>query len=167
LLDDPFSALDKTTRNLISVRLFGSGGLLRRLGTTVIYTTHDGMYSTKSLYLDRPLTVVLEQFKSSADRVFRVDMEGSLTELPHQRSNLLDLMEIPSVPEVLPESKEKALETITVKKTSNSETDRTKLLIQDRTVYKTYFKSVGSLHTGLFLAGGVLFSFTLKFPGSY
>ncbi len=42
LLDDPFSAIDKTTRNLISVRLFGSGGLLRRLGTTVIYTTHDG-----------------------------------------------------------------------------------------------------------------------------
>ena len=167
MLDDPFSSLDKTTRNLISVRLFGSGGLLRRLGTTVIYTTHDGMNSTKSIYLDRPLTVVLEQFKGSADRVLEVDMEGNLTELPHQRSNLLDVMEISSVPEALPEMKEKVLETIATKKASDSETNRTKLLIQDRTVYKTYFKSVGSLHTGLFLAGGVLFAFTLKFPGSY
>jgi ABC-type nitrate/sulfonate/bicarbonate transport system ATPase subunit len=48
LLDDPFSALDKKTRNLISVRLFGSGGLLRRLGITVIYTTHDGKASVLS-----------------------------------------------------------------------------------------------------------------------
>lgn len=56
-----------------------------------------------SIYLDRPLTVVLEQFKGSADRVLEVDMEGNLTELPHQRSNLLDVMEISSVPEALPE----------------------------------------------------------------
>jgi ATP-binding cassette, subfamily C (CFTR/MRP), member 1 len=125
------------------------------------------MYSTKSLYLDRPLTVVLEQFKGSADHVLEVDAEGGLTELPHQRSNLLDLMEISSVPKALPESKEKVVETVTVKKASDSETNRTKLLIQDRTVYKTYFNSVGSLHSGLFLAGGVLFAFTLKFPGSY
>jgi hypothetical protein len=111
--------------------------------------------------------VVLEQFKGSADRVLELDMEGNLTELPHQRSNLLDVMEISSVPEALPEMKEKVLETIATKKASDSETNRTKLLIQDRTVYKTYFKSVGSLHTGLFLAGGVLFAFTLKFPGSY
>jgi ABC-type thiamine transport system ATPase subunit len=50
LLDDPFSALDKTTRDLILIRLFGASGLLRKLGTTVIYTTHDGKHSPGSCY---------------------------------------------------------------------------------------------------------------------
>lgn len=44
IMDDPFSALDKTTRSLISARLMGPRGLLRRLGTTVIYATHSGQF---------------------------------------------------------------------------------------------------------------------------
>jgi hypothetical protein len=93
-------------------------------------------------------------------------MEGTLTELPHQRSNLLDLMEISQAPEAEPEKDENATETINVKQVSASEsTPSTKSLVQDRTVYKTYFESVGTLHTGIFLTLGVLFAFTLKFPG--
>jgi ATP-binding cassette, subfamily C (CFTR/MRP), member 1 len=120
----------------------------------------------KHLHLDGPLTVIIEQFKGSADRVLEVDLEGCLTELPHQRSNLFDLMEINFLPEVLIETKEKVLETVPTKEPSDSDkTNKTRLLIQDRTVYKTYFRAVGPLHTGLFLVGGVLFAFTLKFPG--
>ena len=50
-----------------------------------------------------------EHFKSSADRVFAVDMEGSLTELQHQRSSIHDLIEISPAPEALPENIEKDL----------------------------------------------------------
>jgi ATP-binding cassette subfamily C (CFTR/MRP) protein 1 len=147
------------------MRLFGTGGLLRRLGTTVIYTTYDGKCFTESCTLWSS-DCSSEQFKSSADRVFDVGVGGSLTELSHQRSNLLDLMEISSPPGALPEKNEKVVEAVTTKNDSEAKkTPSTKTLIQDRTVYKTYFKSVGTLHTGIFLAFGVVFAFTSKFPG--
>lgn len=41
LLDDVFSALDRTTKHHIATRLLGPEGLLRRLGTTVLFATHD------------------------------------------------------------------------------------------------------------------------------
>ncbi len=107
-----------------------------------------------------------EQFKGSADRVLEVDMEGTLTELPHSRSNLLDLMEIAPARDTLLDKSEKVVETVTTKKVSEAETTPiTKSLVQDRTVYRTYFKSVGILHTVIFLAFGVLFAFSSKFPG--
>ncbi len=108
----------------------------------------------------------LEQFKGSADRVVQVHYDGPLAELPHQRSNLLDLIEISSMLESPPEEKEKFSETNAAKKASGADEKKsTKSLVQDRTVYKIYFESVGALHTGIFLAGGVLFAFVLKFPG--
>jgi ATP-binding cassette, subfamily C (CFTR/MRP), member 1 len=145
------------------VRLFGSGGLLRRLGTTVIYTTHDG----KRLFELRMGSLSdsdLEQFKGSADRVFQVDMKGALTELPHQRSNMVDLMEIEQAPASFTTKKETVQRE--TKKAAKAETNQsTKLLVQDGTVYRTYFKSVGTFHTATFLAFAVVFAFTLKFPG--
>ncbi|KAK5122260.1 hypothetical protein LTR85_004170 [Meristemomyces frigidus] len=39
VLDDPFSALDRATENLVANRLLGRDGLLRRLRTTVFITT--------------------------------------------------------------------------------------------------------------------------------
>jgi hypothetical protein len=147
------------------MRLFGPGGLLRRLGTTVIYTTHDGKHFTESCTLCSS-DCSSEQFKSSANRVFDVGAGGSLTELSHQRSNLFDLMEISSALDALPEKNENVVDTVTTKNDSEAETTpNTKTLIQDRTVYKTYFKSVGTLHTSIFFALGVVFAFTLKFPG--
>ncbi|KAM3454998.1 hypothetical protein NHJ6243_008687 [Beauveria neobassiana] len=41
ILDDVFSALDRRTKKRVATKLLGSGGLLRQLKTTVIYTTHD------------------------------------------------------------------------------------------------------------------------------
>lgn len=49
LLDDVFSALDGTTKQLVSGRLLGPSGLFSRLGTTVIFTTHDGESRKKRL----------------------------------------------------------------------------------------------------------------------
>jgi ATP-binding cassette subfamily C (CFTR/MRP) protein 1 len=42
LLDDIFSGLDRATVELLFERLWGSDGLLRRMGTTVIFATHGG-----------------------------------------------------------------------------------------------------------------------------
>lgn len=37
--------------------------------------------------------------------------------------------------------------------------------IPDREVYRTYFRSIGSVNVWLFIGGGVVFAFCLKFPG--
>lgn len=44
VLDDVLSAVDKETTALIMTRLFGEGGLLRSLGTTVVMTTNTRMF---------------------------------------------------------------------------------------------------------------------------
>ena len=41
LLDDPLSAVDRTTKRTILDRLFGRLGLLNEMGTTVIHVTQD------------------------------------------------------------------------------------------------------------------------------
>ena len=40
ILDDVFSALDKTTEKIIAEKLFGKGGIFQKLGSTVIMVTH-------------------------------------------------------------------------------------------------------------------------------
>lgn len=40
-----------------------------------------------------------------------------------------------------------------------------KQTLGDRAVYKTYFKSVGFLHTTIFLFGAMAWSVSFKFPG--
>lgn len=42
LLDDVLSGLDGETSQAIYSRLFGTEGLLRRLGSTVVFATHSG-----------------------------------------------------------------------------------------------------------------------------
>lgn len=41
LLDDVLSAIDRTTKRDIMEHLFGSNGIVRKLGTTVIHITQD------------------------------------------------------------------------------------------------------------------------------
>ncbi|ODA76640.1 hypothetical protein RJ55_07911 [Drechmeria coniospora] len=60
LLDDVFSALDRKSRERISVRLMGPHGLFRRMGTTVLFTTHD------------------RHIASFADEVYHIDDQGRL-----------------------------------------------------------------------------------------
>lgn len=45
ILDDVFSGLDIPTSTAISNKIFGSNGLLRGLGTTVVMASHSGMTS--------------------------------------------------------------------------------------------------------------------------
>jgi ABC-type nitrate/sulfonate/bicarbonate transport system ATPase subunit len=45
LLDDVFSAIDRTTEKHITDRLFGKTGIFRQLGTTVIQVVQDSEYN--------------------------------------------------------------------------------------------------------------------------
>jgi ABC-type uncharacterized transport system ATPase subunit len=42
ILDDPFSGLDRTTEDAIFNALLAPGGLLRRMGATIIMTSNSG-----------------------------------------------------------------------------------------------------------------------------
>ncbi|KFY90590.1 hypothetical protein V498_05885 [Pseudogymnoascus sp. VKM F-4517 (FW-2822)] len=146
IMDDPFSALDKTTRSLISARLMGPRGLLRRLGTTVIYATHS------------------DHFQKSADRVFEILRDGRVIE--HSRKpkpqNLYDptAQARPSsfVSPNAPTVKETDAETI------SSQKDGRKKLMEDKEVYKTYYNSIGFAQGMVFSTSSIIFAFTLKFP---
>lgn len=57
LLDDTMSALDVKTQALIIKNLFSKGGILRQLGTTVVWATHSSKHILSSVKIkpDVPL----------------------------------------------------------------------------------------------------------------
>ena len=77
-----------------------------------------------------------------------------------------DEVESSDVSDTLLETKENATTVTTTRKAvaKSDKEDSKKSLIQDRTVYKAYFKTVGTFHTVVFIMFGVVFAFTLKFP---
>jgi ATP-binding cassette subfamily C (CFTR/MRP) protein 1 len=56
ILDDVLSALDNNTAESVLERLLGKSGLFRKLGTTVILTTHAGMSTLAPVYNASKLT---------------------------------------------------------------------------------------------------------------
>ncbi|KAJ8063041.1 hypothetical protein OCU04_008285 [Sclerotinia nivalis] len=72
LLDDVFSAVDETTKTSMREKLFGSKGILREQGTTIIRVTQDYKCSTKSVF---------KQFIEAADVVLQIDEKGNLQQL--------------------------------------------------------------------------------------
>ena len=77
LLDDVFSALDRHTKKRVATKLLGSDGILLRLNTTVVYTTHDSMFSDGT-YQCNLVNVVTETIAALADEVYEIDEDGSL-----------------------------------------------------------------------------------------
>lgn len=78
------SALDSNTADAIFHRLIGSGGLLQRLGTTVIMTTHSG----NTLILPTiVLLLTLEQAKyvDSADQVLLIGEDCTIESVSRSR----------------------------------------------------------------------------------
>ncbi|KAK2594831.1 hypothetical protein QQS21_007459 [Conoideocrella luteorostrata] len=78
VLDNVFSALDQATADAIFARLFGPNGLLRRLGSTVVMTTHNGIqhpsfplrFRNRRSELNSCDTV---EYIKSADKIFVVE----------------------------------------------------------------------------------------------
>ncbi|KAI0459697.1 putative ATP-binding cassette transporter [Xylaria acuta] len=143
LLDDVLSAVDRTTKKHILENLFGTNGLLTKQGTAVIQVTQD------------------YQSAQFADSVLKIE-NGNLAPYKFPDSDFKGDQPPDSIESQTPEApsdsfnpSEKARENI---KTSQ------KSMIADRQVYRTYFGSIGRTHLGIFLAFGVAFAFTLRFP---
>ncbi|KAI1425294.1 putative ATP-binding cassette transporter [Xylaria sp. FL1777] len=142
LLDDVFSAIDRTTKKQILENLFGVNGLLTQQGTAVIQVTQDW------------------QSAQFASRIFSIE-DGSLVpyrfpDPDYKGQQLPDYAQKPEVPSVglgrLEKEEKKDVKT------------RQKLMIADRQVYRTYFASIGRTHLVIFFTFGVAFAFTLRFP---
>ena len=145
LLDDVFSALDRTTHKLVHERLFGMNGVFRQLGTTVIQTVQN----------DHPVKM--------ADKVYRIDETGHLcpsefvdSEQVHGDEGLETTLDH--------EVEKSAVTTGRPPQPSEQSGQASATRMADSSVYRTYFQSVGRLHTILFFVCGVFFAFCLKFP---
>ncbi|KAI0536463.1 putative ATP-binding cassette transporter [Xylaria digitata] len=148
LLDDVFSAIDRTTKKHILENLFGANGLLTEQGTAVIQVTQEhqpAQFADKVLRIEDQ-NLVPYRFPDS-------DYKGD--ELP-DNSTEAQRPEDPGGDLGLPgkNEKEREKEVKTVQK----------LMIADRQVYRTYFGSIGRTHLVIFFAFGVAFAFTLRFP---
>lgn len=134
LLDDVFSAIDQRTKEYMTARLFGPDGIVRKWGVTVLQTTNDDFIAQQ------------------ADTVFVITSTGCLEPYaPHIRVAAgADVATGPSQEKVA----QKPLEVHQAPTKS----------MNDRQVYRAYFRSIGHLHMILFLIGGVSFAFCLRFP---
>ncbi|KAI1152199.1 putative ATP-binding cassette transporter [Nemania diffusa] len=148
LLDDVLSAVDRTTKTHILDNLFGANGLLTEQHTAVIHVTQDS------------------QSAQFADVVLRIE------------NNSLVPYTFPESPDSPDYPEDQKLDTAEAQRSearsgSSSPPDKTekkdkaaqKLMITDRQVYSTYFGSIGRTHLAIFLACGIAFAFTLRFPG--
>lgn len=134
LLDDVFSAIDQRTKEYMTARLFGPEGIVRKWGITVLQTTNDDFVAQQ------------------ADTVFVIASTGRLEPYTPQAR-------IARGPDAASEpSHEKAAQ-----KPPEVQQGPTKPL-NDRQVYRAYFRSIGRLHMILFLIGGISFAFCLRFP---
>lgn len=183
ILDDVFSALDQRTKQHIAQSLLGQPS--SNTERTIIYTTHDGMIAlvTSAGPPSAILTIVLaEHIANMADEVYHIDKMGHLSPMSYlglpKRLDLIstgqeqygDRSEVDSLEATNPRpppsgDKPKQVSGKLQAPLISIERQAAKQTLGDRAVYKTYFKSVGFLHTTIFLFGAMAWSVSFKFPG--
>ncbi|KAK7747380.1 hypothetical protein SLS53_001634 [Cytospora paraplurivora] len=160
ILDDVFSALDRRTRWRIATNLLKRN--TAKLEKTIIYTTHD------------------EQIANLADEVYQIDELGHLIRRPdlglasiasgkgkHLESPELASLENMAVAEDSSIDDHPNTQTPTKARSPLDAVERqaAKQMIGDRAVYKTYAKSVGWLHSTIFIVGAMAWAVSFKFSG--
>ncbi|KAI1326562.1 putative ABC multidrug transporter [Xylariaceae sp. FL0255] len=148
IFDDVFSGLDADMEDQVFRRVFGSFGLLRKRGATVVLSTH----SIRHL--------------PNADQVVALGQDGEVVE----QGTFTDLMALRSYVASLGIKSAAARETSTVKEVPENgipsvpeEKVSRARQTGDVTVYKTYFKSMGLFLTGLLFFLGLAFGFFSTF----
>uniref|UniRef100_L2FYZ1 ABC multidrug transporter n=1 Tax=Colletotrichum fructicola (strain Nara gc5) TaxID=1213859 RepID=L2FYZ1_COLFN len=150
LLDDVFSALDRATRQQISTRLLGPEGLLRRLGTTGLFTTHDSMLADQvyEITVDRILAPLSLQKPANGDAIENRIAQGETTEKGFDEKDIT--------------ASDQAINaTVQNVKDDQNEKD-TK--VSDRQVYLRYVRAMGFKNAGIFLFLVIAFAICLKLP---
>ncbi|KAI0506235.1 putative ATP-binding cassette transporter [Xylaria bambusicola] len=146
LLDDVFSAIDRTTKKHILENLFGTNGLLTQLGTTVIQVTQDW------------------QSAQFADTVVAIE-DGSLVPYTFpEPDHKVDQVPDPAQETKAPSGDPKGLEKGNAEKERGKKKTVPTVIVGDRQVYRTYFGSFGATHVTIFFAISIIFAFTLRFP---
>ncbi|KAJ4417724.1 hypothetical protein N0V82_005998 [Gnomoniopsis sp. IMI 355080] len=136
LLDDVFSALDRTTRHQVSTRLLGPEGLLRKSGATVLFTTHDASIARL------------------ADEVYEISVYGTLAPAFAQAKGSIEKATATKSANLNDENALKAhaeLAVATVAQKTGYENDDLKKPVSDRQVYLRYARAMGFQNTGIFL----------------
>ncbi|KAK1969081.1 canalicular multispecific organic anion transporter 1 [Colletotrichum sublineola] len=154
LLDDVFSALDRTTRQRISTRLLGPRGLLRRLGTTVVFTTHDASITTL------------------ADEIYEISIDGELSSNLIQKSSNSEKAEdtMDEVVQIVNSDTDAKISLASVAPATKSaleignEESKAEKLVSDRQVYLRYAQAMGFKNAGVFLILVIGFAICLKLP---
>ncbi|KAJ4389666.1 hypothetical protein N0V93_007138 [Gnomoniopsis smithogilvyi] len=182
ILDDVFSALDRTTKQRVAKTLLGQPPADTH--RTIIYTTHDGtITSVQSTGLPVAiLTIVLtEHIASLADEVYHIDKLGRLSQLADlglpkrlvtttvgegQHVDPSESESIEAENSRMSPSSEKPNQVSSKFQATliSMERQAAKQTLGDRAVYKTYFKSVGLTHTTMFFFGAMAWSVSFKFP---
>ncbi|KAI6361085.1 hypothetical protein MCOR25_006549 [Pyricularia grisea] len=156
LLDDVFSALDRTTKHHIARRLLGSEGLLRRLGTTVLFTTHDSSIA------------------NLADEVYEINVDGMLTPVPvrkpvangevakYEDSDAKDTATDASNNEETSTAPDPG--TASVTQNANNGDQGVGTPVSDKQVYLRYARAMGFRNAGVFLLLMIGCAITLKMP---
>ncbi|KAF7942729.1 uncharacterized protein EAE97_006183 [Botrytis byssoidea] len=141
LLDEVFSAINKTTKTFMQEKLFGRKGILREQGTTVICVTQG------------------QQFIEAADVVLQIDDAGNLQQVQPvadtTHATLVDKFDGKTISATEsspgPQSRSKV-----------AHADPTK--IADKRVYQVYLLSIGRSNIIIFFIGAIIFAFTFRFP---
>ncbi|KAH6666235.1 putative ATP-binding cassette transporter, partial [Halenospora varia] len=144
LLDNVFSAIDRTSEKHIIKCLFGPQGILRQLGTTVIEIVRDESSATR------------------ADRIFKIDETGEFRlcdpkDFPQLRKEDDNATTQATGPEDSLATNGKITK---VFKSGDEDTAS----LSDKAVYQTYFSAIGQANMLIFFILGAVFAFTMKFP---
>ncbi|KAF4626586.1 hypothetical protein G7Y89_g11569 [Cudoniella acicularis] len=148
LLDNVFSSIDRKTEKHIVENLFGSDGILRQMGTTIVEIIQD------------------RSSNNIADRFLNIDESGQLKACEPSDSGLSAREDnIEPTQGSLSESPETTSDKVVKGPIISKETDTTR--VTDMTVYQAYFSAIGRANMVIFFVWGAAFAFTLKFPGKY
>lgn len=158
MLDDCFSGIDPRTEDAIFTRLFGKRGLLRRLGVTVVLSTHA---AHRLSYSDRIIAL------SAGGRIVE---DGSFQDLMASGGYVASLFVRHRQEEdnniaadgVNGSASNKQADSSAEEKEKDSPTPR---IMGDRQVYKHYFSAAGWLQSALFFVLIFMFAFFTRFSG--
>ncbi|XDG06968.1 hypothetical protein ABKA04_006583 [Annulohypoxylon sp. FPYF3050] len=150
ILDDPFSALDGTTENEVVNNLFGSDGLFKNLGTTVLSITNSSQY----FYLADEI-IILE--------MGRIKERGKWNDLSLRDPEILKVITskdsgnrelVSGESDLLPQQQ----------RSSDDVAADSKRKTGDTTLYSYYIKAAGLGNFALMVACTVIYSFFITFP---
>lgn len=145
LLDDPLSGLDTKTEHAVAMNLLGPRGLLKDLGTAVVWATHATKYS-----------VLAHQVIEISEKEISVSQKSHVNE--EQSPMTPDTEEDEVDPDVdLPTSS-------ATPSAEASESTAEARRISTRSLYRYYLNNVGSFNIIVFTFLVVTYAFFLRFP---